>query len=50
MALLQILKVFRAIIFFEISYEPKATIEFLNKLVKTIPSLYNYQLDKRIKK
>jgi hypothetical protein len=35
---------------FEILYEPKATIEFLNKPVNTIPSLYEYQFEKRIKK
>ncbi|WP_240911255.1 glycoside hydrolase family protein [Yeosuana marina] len=34
---------------FTISYEPMAYIEYLNKTLKDIPSLYYYQLNKRIR-
>jgi len=33
-----------------VSYEPNAYTEWLNKEIKEIPSLYRYQLDKRLKK
>jgi hypothetical protein len=35
---------------FEVKYEPDAYIEFLNMPLEQIPSLYDYQLKKRLKK
>ena len=35
---------------FEVKYEPNAYIEFLNTSMEKIPSLYDYQLKKRLKK
>ena len=35
---------------FEVKYEPDAYIEFLNTSLEQIPSLYDYQLQRRIKK
>jgi hypothetical protein len=35
---------------FEINYEPNSYLEFLNKPVVAIPSLYDYQLRKRLQK
>lgn len=35
---------------FELLYEPKSYIEFLNSSIDQIPSLYNYQLQKRLNK
>lgn len=34
---------------FEVKYEPDAYIEFLNAPVEKIPSLYDYQLSRRLK-
>lgn len=34
---------------FDVAYGPAAHLEFLNQPVKSIPSLYNYQLKKRLK-
>tara|TARA_R110002072_G_scaffold69489_3_gene168602 strand:- start:1632 stop:3302 length:1671 start_codon:yes stop_codon:yes gene_type:complete len=34
---------------FEVAYEPKAHIEFVNVSIKSVPSLYRYQLKKRQK-
>lgn len=34
----------------KISYEPMSRIEFVNKSIKTVPSLYKYQLKKRLNK
>ncbi len=35
---------------FEVKYEPDAYIEFLNTSLDKVPSLYDYQLNKRLKK
>jgi len=35
---------------FEVKYEPDAYIEFLNTSLEQIPSLYDYQLQRRVKK
>ncbi|WP_299118790.1 hypothetical protein [uncultured Winogradskyella sp.] len=35
---------------FEVSYEPKTHIEFINQSIEEIPSLYRYQLKQRLKK
>lgn len=35
---------------FTLSYKPNAYIEFTNKTLTTVPSLYDYQLKKRLKK
>lgn len=35
---------------FEVKYEPEAYMEFLNTAMDKIPSLYDYQLQKRLKK
>jgi len=34
---------------FEVKYEPDAYIEFLNTPMDKVPSLYDYQLKKRLK-
>ncbi len=34
---------------FEVKYEPDAYIEFLNASLNKIPSLYEYQLQRRVK-
>ena len=35
---------------FEVKYEPDAYIEFLNMLLDKVPSLYDYQLQRRVKR